>query len=258
MARHLFFSLKAASILTILTLLVLQVSSAQVRSSANYQLERDSINAGGGLSASSNYSSESTVGDIATGDSTSNNFRLQAGYQQLEEVNISLSVPTNIIMTDSLGGITGGESNGSTTVTVTTDSAGGYQLTIQSENDPAMQSIGPNVIADYVPNTAPADQLFTTDSGEVHFGFTTTGVDIADTYNFGVSCGTGPFVGAVESLFCWNGLTTIPEVVAQGSGRNNPSGATTTFHFKVGIANDAPTIPVGMYTATTTLTAYPL
>ena len=77
-------------------LLVFQSSAfAQIRSSSNYQIESDSINAGGGLSNSASFTTESTVGEVATGQSTSTNFSLQAGFQQLREIFVSLRLETN-------------------------------------------------------------------------------------------------------------------------------------------------------------------
>lgn len=66
----------------------------------------------------------------------------------MQEVFISLATSGNVNLTPDLPGLTGGESNGSTTFTVTTDSPSGYQLTIKAENNPAMQS-GVSTIADY-------------------------------------------------------------------------------------------------------------
>lgn len=56
--------------------------SAQVMESSSYKIERDSINVGGGLGSSENFSGESTVGESATGRATSASYILDAGYQQ--------------------------------------------------------------------------------------------------------------------------------------------------------------------------------
>ena len=60
-----------------IVLLLLNVSLAQVRSSASYQLQSDSLNVGGGLSTSTSYISESTVGEVATGESSSASYMLK-------------------------------------------------------------------------------------------------------------------------------------------------------------------------------------
>ncbi len=241
-----------AAIATVLTLALLHVSFAQVRSSSNYQLQSDSINIGGGLATSTSYTQESTVSEVATGPSDSATYSLRAGYQQMQEVYLSLAVSGDVTMSPSLPGVTGGTSNGSTTFTVTTDSPAGYQLTLRAENDPAMQS-GPYTIADYDAGPEP-DFSFVTGSSDAHFGFTPEGVDIVQAWlDDGGTCGldTGD-----TSLACWDGLSTIDRLIAQG-GSSHPTGATTTVHFRVGIGSGAG-VTAGVYTATTTVTALPL
>jgi len=111
-----------AIILTSLCLGSLALTFAQVRTSSSYQLQSDSINFGGGLSTSTNYSLESTAGEIATGPADSTSYSLRAGYQQMQEVFLSLTGGQNVSLSPSIGGLTGGTSNGSTSVVVLTDS----------------------------------------------------------------------------------------------------------------------------------------
>ena len=257
MVTRVFSSLGLATVLTIVALLLLQTAGAQVMSSPSYQLQSDSVNTGGGFSSSTNYIQESTVGEIATGPSDSTTFSLRAGYQQMQEVFLSLSTPTDVVMTPELGGLTGGTSNGSTTVTVITDSPSGYQMTIEAENDPAMQlSGGGDSIADYSA-VGVADYTFGIAATDEHFGFSPTGNDIDQDFRVGAGvCDSG--AGDTENPDqCWDGLSTTARVIAESSGGNQPSGATTTVHFRVGIGGNA-FVPAGVYIATTTLTAYPL
>lgn len=242
------------SVLTSLCLLLLSVSFAQVRESSSYRLESDSINFGGGLSTSTNYSLESTAGEVATGESESNSYSLRAGYQQMQEVFLSITEAADVTLLPNIGGLTGGTSNGSTSVVVLTDSPSGYELTIAAESSPAMQN-PPYIISDYVPVANPAaDFSFTTSDPDAHFGFSPSGTDIVSAFrDNGVSCG----VGALDTaLSCWQGLSTTDIVIAQGSA-NQPSGATTTLNFRVGVGATAGVI-MGTYIATTTLTAVPL
>lgn len=242
-----------AGIATLLLLSLLGIGSAQVRSSASYQLQSDSVNVGGGLSTSTSYTQESTVGEVATGLADSSTYSLRAGYQQMQEVYLSLSVSADVVLSPELPGITGGTSNGSTTFTVLTDSPSGYQLTIAAENTPAMQS-GANSIADYDAGPEP-DFSFIVGSGDAFFGYTPEGVDIVqDFLDDGGTCGLG---GDDEPLACWEGPSTTDRVIAVGAGSNHPSGATTTIHFRVGLGSGAGVVP-GVYTATTTVTALPL
>jgi hypothetical protein len=79
------------SVTTLILFFCLQLGFAQVRSSSNYQLQSDSINIGGGFSSSTSYIQESTVGEVATGISDSSSYSLRAGYQQMQEVYISMT-----------------------------------------------------------------------------------------------------------------------------------------------------------------------
>jgi hypothetical protein len=243
-----------AFVLTALLLSILAVSAAQVRTSSSYRLESDSINFGGGQSSSTNYELESTAGEIATGPSDSPTYKLKAGYQQMQEVFISLTDATDVVMAPTIGGLTGGVSNGSTSVSVLTDSPSGYQLSIKAESAPAMVK-GVDSITDYVPVASPAaDYNFTTGSNDVHFGFSPEGADIVTYFrNSGTTCGTG---AVDDTLSCWVGLSTSEIIIAQGSA-NQPTGATTTLNFRVGIGGGVPVL-AGDYIATTTLTAIPL
>jgi len=229
---------------------------AQVRESPSYKIQSDSINVGGGFSDSASYLLESTAGEVATGLSDSDSFSLRAGYQQMQEVYIAISGTTDVIMTPALAGLTGGEANGSTTVTVTTDSTAGYQLTIESSNNPALISINDS-IADYVPSGVNPDYTFNFGSSEAFFGYSPKGVDVPVRFldNGTNACGVGEFNTDGR---CWDGLSSLTaEVIASASLPNHPQGATTTIYFKVGIGG-AVGQTLGLYTATTTVTALPL
>ncbi len=255
LAWRFFKSAADALLLTALIVGVSTVGLAQVRTSSNYQLQSDSINVGGGLSSSTNYVQESTVGEIATGPSDSATYSLKAGYQQMQEVYVSIAVSGDVTMSPALGGLSGGTSNGSTTVTVITDSPSGYRLTIEAENDPAMlRDGGGDSIADYNEGADP-DFTFSTAAGEAHLGYTPEGVDITQPFLDDTgSCNSG---ATDTSLACWAGLATTTTAIAEGAGSNHPSGATTTVHFRVGLGSSA-NILSGDYTATTTVTALPL
>jgi hypothetical protein len=224
-----------------------------VRQSTNYRIESDSINFAGGLSSSTNYTLESTAGEIATGESGSASYNLKAGYQQMVSNYLAMTAPASVTMTPSLAGITGGTANGSTTVTVTTDSSAGYTLTILAESSPALVN-GSDFISDYVPSGVP-DFTFTTDAGESHFGYSPEGIDVVTRFkDDGATCN----IDTIETtLACWDGLDTVNETISQRASANTPSGSTTTVNFRVGIGSGAVQAE-GVYTATTTLTALSL
>ncbi len=251
--RDSIMTIVSAALMTPLVLFSLQVTSAQVRQSASFQIESDSINFGGGLGTSTNYTLESTAGEVGTGESSSATYALKAGYQQMVTRFISMSAPASVAMTPSIVGITGGESNGSTSVTIITDSAAGYALTIEAESSPAMVK-GSDTIADYAPSGNP-DYTFTTASDDAHFGYSPSSIDVVQRFqdNGGV-CNVS---GTDTLLACWDGLDTVAETIVQGSAGNAPNGATTTIYFRVGIGGGV-SQPAGAYTATTTLTAIAL
>jgi hypothetical protein len=228
--------------------------AAQVRSSSNYQLESDSINTGGGLSNSASFTTESTVGEIATGRSDSATFSLLAGYQQLSEAFVSLSVAGAVVMAPDLPGLTGGFSTGSTTFTVITDSPTGYVATLAAEGNPALQSVSGATIANYN-NGATADFTFTIPPTGAVFGFSPEGSDVAAQFlDNGTTCGVST---TDTSNACWAGASTSAVTIVESTSPNQPVGATTTLRFQVGIASGAG-VESGVYTATTTITALPL
>lgn len=239
-------------VLTIVLLVMVHATPSavsQVRSSMNYQIERDSINAGGGFATSSGFQLESTVGEDAAGRSTSTSFILQSGFQQQDAVTLTLSGGDAVIMDEVIGGVTGGESSGSTTVIASTDGSAGYSLTIESASDPTLQS-GVNTIDDYTPEGGAADVEFITASTDAHLAFSPFGPDVVSRYaTDGLVCGSG----SASSTACWDGLSETPAIITSAAGANAPEGATTTVYFRVGIG-DGVTQPPGTYIGTTTIT----
>lgn len=232
----------------------LSLGNAQTMQSTNYRIQSDSVNFGGGLGTSTNYTLESTVGEIGTGDLSGTNYNLKAGYQQMVTTFLSMTVADAVLMTPSIPGISGGIANGSTTVTVTTDSSAGYQMTISASQSPAMQK-GSDTIADYAPAGNP-DFSFTTDATDSHLGYSPSGVDVATRFkDDGVSsCNTGV---SETALACWDGLSTTPREIVRRISANTPNGSTTTVNFRVGIGGSVVQTS-GVYVATTTLTTLPL
>lgn len=243
-----------ALIFTPVVILCVSLTNAQVMQSTNYRIQSDSVNFGGGLSSSTNYKLESTAGEVATGDGTSARYNLKAGYQQMLTTFISMTSADAVLMSPSIPGISGGVANGSTTVTVTTDSFAGYQMTIHASQSPAMQK-GSDTIADYVPTGNP-DFTFTTNVTDAHLGYSPSGADVTARFkDNGAVCGTG---GALETaLACWDGLSTSPVEIVYRASANTPNGSTTTVNFRVEIGGSVVQTG-GTYIATTTLTAVSL
>jgi hypothetical protein len=168
---------------------------------------------------------------------------------------------SNVIMAPTLGGITGGTSNGATSVSVKTNNLTGYNMTIQASSSLGMQ--GTASTTNYIPayisavNGVP-DYVFAAQTNTAAFGYAvnaTTSTDVAQLFR---SAGSGPCnTGTVtSSSACWLAATTTAVQIINRSLPTPSTGATTTLSFRVVIgANPSPIIPNDTYVATTTLTA---
>lgn len=223
----------------------------QVMSGGSYRIQSDSVNFGGNFSTSTTYFIQDTVGELATGESSSTNFKVKAGYQNMQENILSLSAVSGVNMTPSIGGVTGGTANGSTTFTVITDDPAGYLVTIQASSSPAMRSpLG--TIADYTSSTTP-DYAFTILPNQSMFGYTVEGTDIDQRFKNNGSnvCATG-VLDTVDA--CWSGLSTTNQTIVNRTSANQPSGTVTTLKFRAQ-SGSAHVQVNGTYVATTTITA---
>lgn len=174
------------------------------------------------------------------------------------------SPPSNVLMSPSLGGITGGTSNGGTQFIITAGSSSGYSVTLTASSSLGM--IGNASSSNYIPAYATsssfaADFNFNVPANKAYFGYTveaSTTTDLPQLFkdnNAGASsvCGSG---SNDASDSCWVGATSTPLLIISRSGPTAASGATTTLKFRVMImSNPNPVIPDDTYVATTTLTA---
>ncbi len=235
-------------------LLLVNSLQAYVASSTNYRIERDSINFAGGLSTSSSYSLEDTLGEVATGVASSTNYQIKAGYQQMGDVFISISSPTDITLSPSISGISGGQAAGSATWTVITDNTAGYNLFIHSSTDPAMKSSNDS-FANYNTVGPNPDYTWAVSLSASAFGFTVDGVNLVTRYlNNGSSCNAGSLD---SSGICWDGVPTSDRLINHSASANHPSGATTTVEFKAEVGLNK-LQSAGAYQAVITLTAVAL
>jgi hypothetical protein len=204
---------------------------AQVMTSTNYGIQSDSMNVGGERQTSNNYQAEDTIGEIATGISASTNYKLLAGYQQMQEVYIALSVPSSITMSPDIGGVSGGQSNGVATTTVTTDSVAGYTLSIRASASPAL-STSSDSFQDYIPQSASIpDYSWSVPATTSEFGFTPEGSHIIQKFkdNGSDTCNTG---SNNTSDTCWYNLSISDENIAQSYSSNHPAGTETVIKFR--------------------------
>ena len=223
--------------------------------SSSYTITINSINFGGDYSTSTSYSQQDTLGEIATGNSSSTNFAINAGYQQMYSSFISVGsiVPLTL---NNINGLTGGVSTGTIAISVITDNPAGYSLTLQATSSPALQNTKGASFADYtsVSSTTP-DYSFAIASNTSAFGFSVQSADVLEKYiNNGSACN----IGSSNTAFtCWDGFSTSPKMIAQSSISNNPGGTVTTLDLEAKIGNGK-LQDSGTYTATITVTALTL
>ncbi|PIP27551.1 MAG: hypothetical protein COX30_01280 [Candidatus Moranbacteria bacterium CG23_combo_of_CG06-09_8_20_14_all_39_10] len=225
-------------------------------SSPNYVIQSDAIDVGGADGTSSNFHSEDTIGEIASGDSGSVSYRLRTGYQSMQETYLSLSAPSDVTMTPTIPGVSGGLGNGSVFWTVTTDNLAGYSFYVRSNASPSLaKSDNPSVyFDDYTPGTNP-DYVWQVDADKAEFGFTPEGSDIVQKFrdNGENTCNTGTLD---TSDACWyNFVSSNPgELISQSNTSNHPAGVATTVKMEAQ-SNSAHLQEAGTYQATITVTA---
>jgi len=228
---HFFIKSKYLAILTLAILAPLVFSHAilaDFMQSSTYKIQSDSVNIGGADGSSGNYKLNDTLGELGTGDSNSTNYYMHAGYWQMQESYISISSPTDLVMT-SMAGLSGGSSEGTMSWVVTTDNTAGYSMTINSTTTPSLKS-ALDSLADYVPAGADPDYNFINLPANSSFGFSPEGTEVITRFkDNGSVCNTG---SSETTGKCWDGLSTTPKTIAGSSTSNQPTGATVTTRFR--------------------------
>lgn len=228
-----------------------------VASSTNYRLQADSVNLGGGLSTSTEYFMEDTLGEIGTGTSSEGSlYNISAGYQaMISGSSLTVTSPADFSLSPEIDIATGGESTGSAVWNVLTDNLAGYSFSIKASTDPALKSASDS-FADYTQSFGDdPDYNWTQTSSEARFGFSPKGEDLVQKYkDNGSACNIGSLNTADK---CWKGLSTSNEEIAVGNGSNLPAGVDTTIHFKAEIGSEA-SKTAGEYSAQVTVTVVPL
>ena len=195
---------------------------------------------------------------ISLGATTASQFTIS------QTINSELSFalpPSNVVMSPTLGGITGGTSNGMTSFAVDSSNLTGYNMTIAASSSVGMigNASSSNSIPAYV-STVPGipDYTFTTPVHSARFGYTvnaTTSSDVVPLFrNSGSACNQSG--GASNGTNCWLAATTTAVQIINRTTPTPTTGATSTLIFQVQItSNPTPPIPNDTYVATTTLTA---
>ncbi len=179
-----------------------------------------------------------------------------------QSITSEISFATNaadVTMSPALGGVTGGTSNGTTTVIVLTNDSAGYTMTIKASSSPAMQANTQGTsIADYTPVATGIPDFTYSVPTSAEFGYTvsaSTTADLAQKFldNGSTTCNTGS-TDTSGSASCWYGLSTVATSTIVRNSETPGSGSTSTISFKLTI-NSGSSIPEDTYNATTTLTA---
>ncbi len=225
--------------------------SAAVMGSTNYSIQSDSVNVGGIYGTSTSYRMEDTVGEIATGNSTSTSYNLHAGYQQMHESSISISTGSDIALTAL--SISQDTAVGNSAWTVTTDDSAGYSLSVDASSDPALQDSGTSEqFTDYTESTPGTPEQWSVSSA-YEFGFSARGSDVSTgTWGTDTDCIAGADVPSAG--LNWRGFDGGADIeIASRTSRTTPSGIATT----ICVASEQSGIfaPSGTYTATITATA---
>ncbi|MDD2732000.1 MAG: hypothetical protein PHI53_02275 [Candidatus Pacebacteria bacterium] len=238
-----------------------------VMESNNYRIESDSLNVGGGdYQESDNYFIRDTLGEVSTGISETENYKLKAGYRQMTaDFYISISSPLDVTMLPNILGMTGGTATGEASWTVLTDNPAGYSMVISASSSPALvgQSQGDS-LSDYTPtNSGTPDFNWSVADDSAEFGFTAEGSDIVK--RFKDSAGVCDIDDLDTSNSCWYNFSTSNLTISDSSLPNHPAGTGTTVKFKAQLYNEdgVPNSGSGMlledtYQATITVTAVAL
>ncbi len=169
--------------------------------------------------------------------------------------------PSNVILSPSLGGLTGGTSNGGTQLVVTTNDHLGYSMTLTASSSVGM--IGnlnsSNSIPALVPSsgTTPDFAFSSVAANKAYFAYTVEASTTSDVSSLFKDNGTTCNTGALDTAnSCWLNASSSAVTIINRSSQTTNSGATTTLKFRVVMsANPSPTIPDDTYVATTTVTA---
>lgn len=210
--------------------------------SDSYRVWESSVNVGGwGVSqTSTSYKLRESIGEIATGISTSSAYKLHAGWLPMQEVYIAVSLSTtSVSMSPDIGGITGGTSSASVIATTTTDSPSGYAVYVSASTSPAMKcqsggcSPSTDNFTDYTPSTTGTpDYSWSIPATSSEFGFTPYGDDTVTKYQHSdTSCNQA---GTTDANTCWYNFSTSNETITQSYSANHPNGTATTIKFQAG------------------------
>ena len=227
--------------------------------SPDYRIWESSINVGGlDYQDSERYRLRETIGEAIAGDASSPSYKLRSGYQPMLETYIAAAaLPEGVTMSPSIGGVTGGQSNGTTTIKVTTDSPSGYSLFVRTFASPALATSSYS-FADYIPaSSSVPDYNWSIPAATTGFGFTPYGSHTVDKYRYiGPTCDPEDSGGTADEDHCWYNFSTTDEIIAASYLSNHPDGTETHIRFRAESGSQNIQSP-GEYSATLIITVIP-
>ena len=230
---------------------------AYVMQSPNYKIQSDDSSGAGGLWSTVNYIFRDTLGEVSTGSGSSSSYKLRAGYQEMQEVYISVSAPDDINLVPDIPGISGGTSDGSVTWTVIADNSAGFNMKIKASTTPAMKLDAGYYFDDYTPDLGGTpDYNWSVVSNEAEFGFTVepgTDEDAVQAFLDNASTACNQAAGSQTINKCWldfNGTINIDMI--NRTTRTDVDGENEVIKFRA--QSNAKFLKEGAYSATTTVT----
>jgi hypothetical protein len=180
--------------------------------------------------------------------------------QEITGENSFLVEPTDVTMSGSIGGLTGGQATGTTQFVVRSNNAGGYyvEINFSQPTGPSMRSevTGDATILDYVAGATEPTKGYVANAAP-QFAYTVTSDILGHTdqsffHDAGPNCNTG----GDQASTCWKAPSFAPFRIVDNGGPA-PTGATSTILFDVTVPAGADPAPVAeIYTATATLSLF--
>lgn len=181
--------------------------------------------------------------------------------QEIDEEIAFVADPNDVVMDTTLGGLTGGTANGTTTFSVATNSPSGYTITISFDTNGSDQAMtyNPDPENFFITNLSGSavDDLTEPSANQAAlFAYSIVGNNVTSTLaDDGSVCDSGT-TGTGGACFFMQGTASSPETIIDSSDPTSGSGNENSVVFRTVVGQDPdPALPTGSYTATATLTA---